>query len=121
MRPKKILLVDDEPEFVELVQMRLEANHYDVVTANTGEEALARAEAEAPNLVLLDVMMPGMDGIETLRKLRLMKSMEQTPIIMLTARGESRSIFKAQDSRVTDYLIKPCEAQDLLAMVKRYA
>ena len=118
---KKILIVDDETEFVEMIQMRLEANDYRVVSASNGEDGYDLAQTERPDLILLDVMMPGADGFETLGRLRRSEVTESTPVIMLTARGETRSIFKAQDLRVTDYLIKPCESQELLAMVKKHA
>jgi len=121
MRKKRILVVDDEPEFVELVQMRLEANNYEVIAAHDGEEALTKAEGEAPDLILLDVMMPGIDGFQVLRKLRRNPAMRDIPVVMLTAKGESKSIFKAQDMFVTDYLIKPIDSQELLSTVRRHA
>ena len=110
---KKLLLIDDEPDFIAMIQMRLEAND--------GMSGLATADQERPNLILLDVMMPGMDGFETLRKLRRQEGTKQTPVIMLTARGESRAIFKAQGLGVTDYLIKPCDSKELLDLVGKYA
>ena len=118
---KKILLVDDEPDFISMIQMRLEANDYETVTANNGQAGIDTAERERPNLILLDVMMPGMDGFETLRKIRRTDGIRHTPVIMLTARGESKAIFKAQGLGVTDYLIKPCEAKELLSLVQKYA
>jgi len=121
MITKKILIVDDEPDFIEMIQMRLEANGYKVVSANDGLQGLEAARTEKPNLILLDVMMPGMDGFETIRKLRRDADTRGIPVIMLTARGESPSIFKAQELGAADYLIKPCESDELLAMVKRHA
>lgn len=122
MRTRKIiLLVDDEPEFVEMVQMRLEANGYQVLSAHTGAEAITQAVKSVPDLILLDWMMPGMDGREILRHLRVTPGVEHIPVVMLTARGESRAIFKAQESGATDYLIKPCDSTELLDMVKRHA
>lgn len=118
---KKILIVDDEPQYVEMLTMRLEANRYEVVGANNGEEALKKAESDRPNLVLLDVMMPGMDGFEVLRRLRMNEVTKKIPVVMLTAKGESKSIFKGKELGADDYLIKPCEPQDLLQVCKRYA
>ena len=118
---KKILLVDDETEFSEMVKMRLEANGYEVATAESGEIGLAKAGAWNPNLILLDVMMPGMDGFQVLRKLREARGTKYTPVVMLTAKGETKSIFKAQDYGVADYLIKPCDSRDLLEVVKKHA
>ncbi|MDA0989517.1 MAG: response regulator [Verrucomicrobia bacterium] len=118
---KKILLVDDEPDFSAMIQMRLEASGYAVVTAINGADGIALAERERPDLIMLDVMMPGMDGFETLRRFRKINATQSTPVIMLTARGESRSIFKAQNLGVTDYLIKPCDSKELLQLVAKYA
>ena len=120
MNKKKVLIVDDEPEFAEMIQMRLEANDFEVVVANDGQAGFDMAQTESPNLILLDVMMPGMDGFETLRRLRRSDATRQTPVVMLTARGESRSIFRAQGLFATDYLIKPCDSQELLATVRKY-
>ena len=118
---RRILLVDDEPDFVEMIQMRLEANGYEVLTAYDGTEGMKTAEAEKPDLILLDVMMPGLDGLQVLRRLRRSEAVGDTPVIMLTARGESKAIMQAQKYGTTDYLIKPCESKDLLALVKKYA
>jgi DNA-binding response OmpR family regulator len=113
-------LVDDEPEFVDMIKMRLEANDYEVVTAYDGAEALQKADEERPDLMLLDVMMPGMDGFQVLSRLRHKDETRYTPVVMLTAKGESKSIFKAQDLGVADYLIKPCDSKELLDVVKRH-
>ena len=118
---KRILVVDDEPDFVEMIKMRLEANAYEVVTASDGEEGIKLAEAEHPNLILLDVMMPGMDGFAVLRKLRNTPSTQDITIVMLTAKRESKSIMSACDRGAADYLIKPCESEDLLKTVRRHA
>jgi DNA-binding response OmpR family regulator len=117
---RKILLIDDEPEFVEMMQLRLEANNYKVTTAGDGEEGLKKALTLKPDLVLLDIMMPGVDGIEVLRTLRKHPEMRMVPVIMLTARGETKSIFRAQDAGATEYVIKPCETAELLRLVKKH-
>jgi DNA-binding response OmpR family regulator len=118
---KKILMIDDEQDFVEMIKMRLEANNYEVATAYDGAEGLEKAAAENPNLILLDVMMPGMDGFEVLRRLRRTEATKNIPVVMLTARGEAKSIFRSQQSGANDHLIKPCESKDLLDAVARYA
>ncbi len=118
---KKILIIDDEPDFIDMISMRLEANDYIVVSAPDGIQGLDMAVEELPDLILLDVMMPGWDGYETLRQLRRKSEVSQTPVVMLTAKGESRSIFKAQDLGSSDYLIKPCDSQELLATVAKYS
>ena len=121
MMKRKVPLVDDEPDFVELTKMRLEAEGYVVVTAANGKEGLDAAKKERPDLILLDVMMPEMDGFEMLNRVRQDPQIGRTHVVMLTAKGESRSMFRAKDLGSTDYLIKPCEAQELLKWVRRYA
>jgi len=118
---KRILIIDDEPDFIEMIQMRLEANDYDVISENDGASGIDRARDERPDLILLDVMMPVMDGYETLFKIRQEPSLLQVPVIMLTAKGESRAIFKAQELGATDYLIKPCDSKDLLSLMAKHA
>jgi DNA-binding response OmpR family regulator len=118
---RKILVVDDEADFADLIKMRLEANDYAVVLARDGEEGLEKAEAEKPDLILLDVMMPGMDGFKVLSRLKASESTRMTPVIMLTAKGETKSIFRAQELGATDFLIKPCESADLLSVVGKHA
>lgn len=118
---KKVLIIDDETEFADMLRMRLEANSYEVFTADNGADGIVAAGVEKPDVILLDIMMPVMDGYETLRRLRRSEEMIKIPVIMLTAKGESRSIFKAQELGVTDYLIKPCESQTLLALLAKHA
>ena len=117
---EKILIIDDEPEFAELMQLRLEANSYTVEAAADGESGIAKALEWGPDLILLDIMMPGMDGLEVLRRLRRKPQTKHTPVIMLTARGETKSIFAAQDAGATEYIIKPCDIHELLRMVRKY-
>jgi len=117
---KKILIVDDEPEFADMIRMRLEANGYEVVTANDGTEGLAKVREENPDLILLDVMMPNLDGFEVLKRLRRSQATVDTRVVMLTARGETKSIFRGQELGADDYLIKPCDARELLAVCKKY-
>jgi DNA-binding response OmpR family regulator len=117
---KKILLIDDETELVEMVCTRLEANGYQVIVAFNGSEGLARAEAEEPNLILLDIAMPGMDGLEVLRRLKYNTETRDIPVVMLTGKGESQSLFRAQDLMAVEYIIKPFDSQELLSVVKRY-
>ena len=120
MWKKSILIIDDEPEFAEMLKMRLEASAHNVQTAASGEEGLEKAAAEAPGLILLDVMMPGIDGYEVLRRLRTDDATRKIPVVMLTAKGEAKSIFKAQEMGAKDYIIKPCPSDELLRLVRRY-
>jgi DNA-binding response OmpR family regulator len=118
---KTVLLVDDEPDFVELTKMRLEGNGYKVLTASNGQEGLDVARSQKPDLILLDVMMPDMDGYQMLKKVRVDPEIRSTPVVMLTAKGETRSMLKAKEMGSTDYLIKPCEPEELMKWVRRYA
>lgn len=117
---KRILVVDDEPALVEMIKKRLEANDYEVITSYGGQEALDKAETEKPDLILLDIMMPGMDGFQTLGRLRGSQVTRYTPVIMLTCKGETSSIFKAHDLGSTDYIIKPFDPKRLLDVIKRH-
>ena len=116
---KKILAVDDEKHIVRLVQVNLERAGYEVVTANDGKEALEKVESETPDLVVLDVMMPYMDGFEVLQNLRRNPSTRDIPVIMLTAKAQDQDVFKGWQSGVDCYLTKPFNPIELLAFVKR--
>lgn len=120
MPKRTILLIDDEPAYLEMMRMRLEAANYAVETALDGASGIAKAGKLLPDLILLDVMMPGQNGFQTLHALRIVPGMGRRPIIMMTARGESSAIMQAMDHGATDYLIKPCETNDLLSVLKRY-
>ena len=117
---KKILVVDDEPHIVKVVKSRLEANGYAVVTASNGEEAIVKAQHEKPGLIILDVLMPGLNGFEVLEKLKQDKATSYIPIIMLTCEGQTDNIFKAQELGVADYLIKPFDAKEMMGLIERY-
>jgi len=116
----KILLIDDEKDLVETLTFRLEANGYEVIKAYDGREALEKAGKERPNLILLDVMMPQIDGFEVLKRLKNNSETERIPVIMLTCKKESSSIFKGEDLGALDYIIKPFEAEELLRLIKKY-
>ena len=117
---QKILVVDDEPEIREMLEARLSANGYEVVTAKDGLEAVEKFSEEMPAMVILDVLMPRVDGFKVLEIIKNHASSSPVPIIMLTAKGESGNILKAQEMQATDYIIKPFKAEELLAVVKRY-
>ena len=117
--PKKILAVDDERHIVRLVQVNLERAGYQVVTAFDGKEALQKVEAEQPDLVVLDVMMPYMDGFEVLQTLRKNPSTRDLPVIMLTAKAQDADVFRGWQSGVDCYLTKPFNPMELIAFVKR--
>ncbi len=112
---EKILLVDDEPALVKALRFNLEKEGYQVITAATGPEALAAAVAESLSLVILDVMLPGVDGFEVCRRLR---ETSAVPIIMLTAKGEEIDRVVGLELGADDYLAKPFSLRELLARVK---
>jgi two-component system KDP operon response regulator KdpE len=114
MRKQMVMVVDDEPAIVRLVRATLQAAGYAVIDATRGEEALARLEDERPDLIVLDVMMPGIDGFETLRRIRMVT---QVPVILLTARAGDVDKLKGFQSGADDYLTKPFNPDELTARV----
>lgn len=114
MRKHLILVVDDEPPIVRLVRAKLRVDGYEVLTATRGEEALAIMQQEVPDLVVLDVMMPEMDGFETLRRIR---QHSQVPVVMLTARGSDADKLKGLHSGADDYVTKPFNPDELEARI----
>jgi len=117
--PKKILAVDDERAIVRLVQINLERQGYQVVTAYDGKEALEKVASEKPDLVVLDVMMPYMDGFEVLQQLRKNPETRDLPVIMLTAKAQDTDVFRGYTSGVDLYLTKPFNPMELVSFVKR--
>ncbi|MBG9768981.1 two-component system response regulator PhoP [Bacillus vallismortis] len=113
---KKILVVDDEESIVTLLQYNLERSGYDVITASDGEEALKRAETEKPDLIVLDVMLPKLDGIEVCKQLRQQKLM--FPILMLTAKDEEFDKVLGLELGADDYMTKPFSPREVNARVK---
>jgi CheY-like chemotaxis protein len=118
MSRKKILLVDDSSVTLMMEKMILGREPYDLLTAKNGHEAVESAKRERPDLVLLDVVMPGMDGFETCAKLRQMEETRTTPVIMVTTRGEPHNIEQAYQLGCTDYVTKPVNSLELLTKVR---
>ena len=116
--PPCILAVDDTPENLEILRMRLEANGYAVETAADGEEGLAKARALQPDLVLLDIMMPKLDGIGVVRMLKADDTLRSIPVILVTAKADTRDVVEGLDAGGDDYLTKPFEHRALLARVR---
>ncbi len=114
----RILIVDDRPSNLKILRMRLNAEGYGVIEAADGAQALALAASENPDLVLLDMMMPGMDGCEVCRRLKARHEDEFVPVIMLTARTETEAIVKGLEAGADEYVTKPFEILELLARVK---
>jgi two-component system, OmpR family, alkaline phosphatase synthesis response regulator PhoP len=116
---KHILAVDDERHIRRLVEVNLQRAGYHVTTAEDGVEALERIRRERPDMVVLDVMMPRMDGFEVLRQLKMDPSTADIPIVMLTAKAQDADIFRGWQSGVDCYLTKPFNPMELLAFVRR--
>jgi adenylate cyclase len=116
--PPRILAVDDVPTNLEILKVRLEAQGYEVVTAADGEEALVRARELEPDLVLLDIMMPKLDGIAVLKQLKQDAAQRFVPVILVTAKADTRDIVNGLEAGGDDYLTKPFEQAALLARVR---
>ena len=114
----KILVVDDERDIVQTLQDRLEINEYKVFTAYDGKEGLDQAVKEKPDLILLDVIMPIMDGHEMLEALRKQVGCEDISIIMLTARSQTQDIARANACGIEDYIVKPFDLSELLEKIE---
>ena len=114
----KILLVDDEPDILEILSFNLSNEGYQIFTAENGKEALDVADRQLPHLIILDVMMPIMDGVETCERLRMDDRFKDTLIMFLSARGEDYSQVAAFESGADDYVTKPIKPRILISKVK---
>ena len=114
----KILLVDDEPDILEIVGYNLKSEGYNIFTAKNGVEALKIAKKVQPHLIILDIMMPEMDGIETCEKIRATKELEHVLITFFTARGEDYSQVAGFDVGADDYITKPIKPKVLVSKIK---
>ena len=114
----KILLVDDEPDILEIVGYNLSSEGYQIITAENGQEGVKKAKKELPHLIILDVMMPEMDGIEACEIIRKNPNLKNTIITFLTARGEDYSQVAGFDAGADDYITKPIKPKVLVSKVK---
>ena len=120
MRPlKRILVVDDEEKIRQILKEWLELNKYEVLTAANGLEAVGLVNVQPVDLVLLDVVMPEMDGWQVLRRLKSQEATRSIPVIMLTAKGDAAALLSAQSLGATDHVIKPFQADELLTVIRR--
>ena len=119
MAKEKILIVDDEEDVLELVDFNLTRNGYQTTAAITGEDALKKARLELPDLIILDLMLPGIDGLEVCKKLKADSKTGQIPVIMLTAKGEESDIITGLELGADDYVTKPFSPKVLVARVRR--
>lgn len=115
---KRILLVDDEKDLVETVVFRLEANNYEVITACDGQEGLDKAKKEKPDLIILDLMLPKMDGYKVCGLLKADVRYNKVPIIMFSARAQESDEKMGKEAGADAYITKPFEAQALLSKIK---
>lgn len=115
---KKILIIDDEAPFVETINVRLEFEGYEVLSAGDGQEGLEKAREIKPDLILLDVMMPKMDGYQVCRMLKFDDNFKDIPIIMLTARAQDTDRKTGKEVGANDYISKPFEMDELLEKIK---
>jgi two-component system alkaline phosphatase synthesis response regulator PhoP len=118
MSGNKILLVDDDPDILEFIEYNLRKEGFEVTTASNGNEAIEKAAQIRPDLILLDVMMPEMDGVETCAKLRTMDEVKNSRIAFLTARGEDYSQIAGFDAGGDDYILKPVKPRVLVSRIK---
>jgi DNA-binding response OmpR family regulator len=115
---KRILVVDDEIGALTLIGIMLDRGGFEVLKARDATQALAMLEKDTPDLIILDVMMPDIDGIELCRMLRDRAETSATPILILSARGDAESVMRGMDAGATDYLPKPILHHDLVAKVR---
>jgi len=117
---KKILIVEDEPHISNLVKVILEKNGFEVLQSFVGGEGLNIAVQEKPDLIILDVMMPNMDGFEVARRLTAEESTKDIPIVMLSSAAQFKDKMKGIDAGAMDYITKPFDKDELLAKVQEY-
>ncbi len=113
----RVLVVDDEPDIVSSIQYRLKFHEFEIITAAHGKEGLEKAANEKPDLILLDIRMPVMDGYEMLERLKNRPDLKDIPVIMFTAYGDARDIAKAADLGIVDYVTKPFDFTELMEKI----
>jgi DNA-binding response OmpR family regulator len=116
--PSKILLIDDEADLLVLLSTRLRVNGYDVAIASSGEQGLQVVSAQPIGAILLDIMMPGLDGYEVLQRLKGDPATQRIPVIMVSAKAHANDILKAKELGAADYITKPIDAAVLLKTLR---
>ena len=119
MAGKRILLADDEEDIKTIVTMFLQAQGYEVITAFDGLDTLEKIQSDRPDLLLLDIMMPVLDGFEVCKRLRANPETAELPILMLSAAAHSESITRGMKAGANDYIVKPFEPEMLLEKIRR--
>jgi two-component system alkaline phosphatase synthesis response regulator PhoP len=120
MKPKKILVVDDEVDLVETVRFPLEMEGFDVLVSYNGEDALNQARKESPDLIILDLMLPKLDGYKVCRLLKFDERYKHIPILMLTAKTQEKDKILGKETGADEYITKPFEMDYLMEKVKAY-
>ena len=116
----KILIIDDEEDFAFFTKHNLERiDNYQVITTTEGNDGIKKAKEYRPDLILLDIMMPGINGFEVLRRLKEDKELKSIPVVMLTGKDDEESRAKAAGLRDDDYIVKPIEIEELRARIKK--
>jgi DNA-binding response OmpR family regulator len=120
MNQKKIMIVDDEVDLVETVRFPLEMEGFNVMVSYNGEDALNKAREESPDLIILDLMLPKLDGYKVCRLLKFDEKYKHIPILMLTAKTQDKDKILGTETGANEYITKPFEMDDLLEKVKTY-
>ena len=120
MKPKKILVVDDEVDLVETVRFPLEKEGYQVLVSYNGEDALNQARKEKPDLILLDLMLPKLDGYKVCRLLKFDDRYKQIPILMLTAKTQGKDRILGKETGADDYITKPFDLELLMGKIRAF-
>jgi CheY-like chemotaxis protein len=117
--PKRILICDDDPAILRVLQVNLEVEGYTTLLAHHGEEALEVAERENPDLIILDIMMPRLDGYQTCERLKADETLKHIPVVFLSAKAQQSDIDKGKTYGVADYLTKPFDPDVLVETIER--
>ncbi|MBU4173896.1 MAG: response regulator [Actinobacteria bacterium] len=118
MSSRKILVVDDDPTMVKLINVNLKLNNYSVVEATSGEQALNVLAAETVDLIVLDIMMPGVDGWEVLKRIRSSRETEEMPVILVTAKTQDSDVIRGWELGADEYVIKPFNPLLLVEVIR---
>ncbi|MFN2594904.1 MAG: response regulator [Actinomycetota bacterium] len=116
---KRILVCDDDPVILRLLQVNLELEGYEVLTAQNGEEAVEVATAEIPDLILLDIMMPRMDGYQAVQEIKAQESTKHVPVVFVSAKAQQADVDLGKSYGVADYLTKPFDPTEMIELVAR--
>ncbi|HHL72584.1 MAG TPA: response regulator [Bacteroidetes bacterium] len=117
---KRILIIEDYPHIVDILRMRLESSGYEVLSAYDGKEGLRKAREEKPDLIILDVMLPKLNGFKVCRLLKFDAKYQHIPIFMLTSRKKQSDIETGKETGAEEYIVKPYEISELMELIERY-